>query len=230
MEKRSTNLLKQLSGRVDSQDFSVLPPSFYSRNTLQVAYDLLGKILIVSDQGAFSGGRIAETEAYRADDPASHSSRGKTARTAPMFESPGHAYVYFVYGMYEMLNFVTEPEGEAGAVLIRALEPLYGLDHIKKRRKKALPKDWTNGPGRLARALGIKMKDNRESLQGPRLFVLDDGYRPASVHSSPRVGISQAQEIHWRFYISHHPHVSRVKENHLGIPCSLPHADIDKKS
>src|ERR1700744_2046059 len=105
-----------------------LEADWYARSTLDVAVDLLGKILFVKTKQGLTAGRIVETEAYRADDPASHSSRGKTPRASIMFGDPGVAYVYFIYGMYEMLNFVTEPHGEAGAVLIRGVEPLLGED------------------------------------------------------------------------------------------------------
>lgn len=134
-----------------------LPQSFYARSTLKVAPELLGKILCVRTSGGFVSGRIVETEAYRADDPASHSSRGKTARAAIMFGPAGVAYVYFIYGMYEMLNFVTEKEGEAGAVLIRAIEPMEGETLMRKRRHNPRSRhDLSSGPGKLCRALGIE--------------------------------------------------------------------------
>jgi len=98
-----------------------LATDFYRRNTIGVAHELLGKMLLVQSDAGFRAGRIVETEAYRGDDPASHSCRGKTPRNLPMFGEPGFAYVYFIYGMYEMLNFVTEPKGFPGAVLIRAV-------------------------------------------------------------------------------------------------------------
>ena len=132
-----------------------------------------------------------------------------------MFEEPGRAYVYFIYGMYEMLNFVTEPVGIPGAVLIRAVEPLDGLEWIERRRKGIVRRDWTNGPGRLTRALGIQRKHNRASLAGPALFVADDGFRPAAVCCSPRVGISAGRRLPWRFFIKGHPDVSPAKENQL---------------
>src|SRR5262245_49742635 len=109
-------------------DFKVLPVSYYLKDTVEVAQDLLGKLLVVAmPRGLFRWGRIVETEAYCGEDPASHASRGKTERCAPMFERGGIAYVYFIYGMYDMFNVVTEPEGRPGAVLIRGLEPLSGF-------------------------------------------------------------------------------------------------------
>ncbi len=179
---------------------SPLSTDFYSRDTLSVARDLLGKILIV-DTKCLTVSRIVEVEAYSGDDPASHSSRGMTPRCAPMFEVPGRAYVYFIYGMYEMLNFVTEPKGQPGAVLIRAVEPLVGLEGVGKLR--------TNGPGKLTRALGVEMSHNREPLQGPRFWVADDGFRPPEIAASGRIGIREATERQWRFFVPDHPCVSR---------------------
>lgn len=191
----------------------LLPAAFYARETELVARELLGKVLFVRDRGRVLGGRIVETEAYGGDDPASHSSRGATPRSAIMFGPPGFAYVYFVYGMHCMLNFVTEPEGRAGAVLIRALEPLLGRTLMSRRRAGAPPGRLTNGPGRLCRALGLTLKDNGASLRGPRLAVYDDGLRPSAVRTSPRVGITKGTETLWRFFIDGHPDVSRAPEN-----------------
>jgi DNA-3-methyladenine glycosylase len=193
MEKQSTNSFARSS---------VLRKEFYERHTVEVARDLLGKVITLSpSRGRKVSARIVEVEAYRGeDDPAAHSSRGWTPRCAPMFESPGIAYVYFIYGMYEMLNFVTEPEGRAGAVLIRAVEPLAGL-----------PADVrTNGPGRLTRALGITREHNRASLVGPEIRVTDDGFKaaPRQIAVSQRIGISKGAELPWRFFIKGNEWVS----------------------
>jgi len=198
----------------------VLQPAFYERDTRQVARDLLGKVLVVSSRGRECAMRITETEAYGGDDPASHSSRGMTARTRVMFGPPGRAYVYFIYGMYEMLNFVTEKEGVAGAVLIRAGEPLSGLEAMARRRKLkagARPADLTNGPGRLCNALGIRMSHNGKALQGPELEVLDAGFTvPAdAILCSPRVGISAATDRYWRYHIRGNASVSKAPQNAL---------------
>ena len=200
-----------------------LPLLFYERNTLDVAQDLLGKVLLVRSEPGYSlddprsqitAGRIVETEAYREDDPASHSFRGETPRSSVMFGEPGVAYVYFIYGIYEMLNFVTEPKGTAGAVLIRALDPIAGQSLMLKRRNVRQPfHSLMSGPGKLCRAMGIKKSHNRESLMGPRLYVIDDGFLPNSISKSPRVGISLAQDKLWRFFITDSPYISRVKQN-----------------
>ncbi len=197
----------------------VLPPSFYERHTVEVSRDLLGKILVVSTRSGVTAARIVETEAYRADDPASHSCRGETPRSAVMFGDPGVAYVYFIYGMYEMLNFVTEPKGHAGAALIRAAEPVAGIEWMRKRRRSVRKlADLTAGPGKLTRAMGIKMTHNRTSLQGPELFVLDDGFRVENVSVSGRIGIRVAQEVPWRFFASGNPFVSSMPQPRVRRP------------
>ena len=187
----------------------VLGKSFYARGTDRVAKELLGKILVVGK----TSGRIVETEAYHGDDPAAHFARGKTPRSAIMFGEPGVAYVYFIYGMYEMLNFVTEKKGCPGAVLIRALEPVSGEITMKKRRNQLPQSQWTSGPGRLCRALGIRMKDNGRSLQGPRITVVDDGFHPQKICRTSRVGISKGLEHDWRFFIAENPYVSKSPLN-----------------
>lgn len=208
-----------------SHQIELLTRDFYARDTLLVARELLGKIVVTVSRpvnsiesldgpnGGITAGRIVETEGYHGSDPASHSARGMTKRCAPMFSDPGIAYVYFIYGMYEMLNFVTEPKGYAGAVLIRALEPVAGHALMARRRKGVSPKDWTNGPGRLTRALGIKMSHNIEPLTGPRIFVVDDGCRPEKIYSSKRVGIKEGSELRWRYFIHGNSYVSRVHQN-----------------
>jgi len=135
-----------------------------------------------------------------------------------MFGEPGVAYVYFIYGMYEMLNFVTEPKGQAGAVLIRALEPLLGQEVMIRRRRPGRvrplkPTELASGPGKLCRAMGIELAHNGASLRGPGLQVVDDGFVPQSVSVSPRVGITQATDRLWRFYLTAHPCVSRAPQN-----------------
>lgn len=217
MGSSSTRSSRNASGKLKG---SALSQEFYQRDTIQVAQELLGKVLVVRDSrtGEPTAGRIVETEAYHGEDPACHASRGETPRCAIMFGQPGIAYVYLIYGMYEMLNFVTEPQGYPGAVLIRALEPLFGEEQMRKRRKlKGTPKsrELANGPGKLCRALGIRLKHNGASLQGPEILVLDDGFgvSRSEILASPRVGISQAVDAMWRFYLQGNDHISRVKEN-----------------
>jgi DNA-3-methyladenine glycosylase len=180
-----------------------LSRAFFARDTLSVARELLGKVLAVGPRAV----RIVETEAYFGTDPASHSRRGPTPRCAIMFGPPRVAYVYFCYGMHHMLNFVTEPAGRAGAVLIRAAAPASGV---------LAP---ANGPGRLCKALGITLAHNGLSLAGPRLKVLDDGFTPAAVRRSRRVGIRVGVDKPWRFFVAGDPHVSPCPQNKESKPC-----------
>lgn len=158
----------------------LLSRNWYARDTLSVARDLLGKVLVVGGARV----RLVETEAYHGDDPASHCRNGPTDRCRVMFGPAGVAYVYFIYGMYEMLNLVTERPGYPGAVLIRGALPLSGLPAGVR----------LDGPGKLCRALGIKLSDT-----GRFFRVYDDGFRPRRVLRTPRVGISAGTEKLWRF-------------------------------
>lgn len=206
----------------DWANSQLIPVSFYSRDTLEVSRSLLGKILVVRSQAGLgsrhrsviTAARVVETEAYSGTDPASHSARGETPRSSVMFGEPGVAYVYLIYGMYPMLNFVTEPKGSAGAVLIRAVEPLEGEKIMYQRRQSARSRfDLTSGPGRLCQAMGIQLKYNRESLLGPSIEVREDGFVPERISASPRVGIRVGTDRMWRFFITDHPFVSRAPQN-----------------
>ena len=212
------------SAKVKILQSQVLPRSFFKGHTVEVAQKILGKVVLVDSPQGICAGRIIETEAYRGNDPASHSARGPTPRSALMFGEPGLAYVYLIYGMYRMLNFVTEPSGSAGAVLIRALEPLFGFELMSSRRVGVPERAWTQGPGRLTQALGIEMSDHGVSLAGPRIFVCEDEYSSPPIYQSGRVGIRVAQEVEWRFFFKDHPGVSAVAENlnSRPLPCSAP--------
>jgi DNA-3-methyladenine glycosylase len=191
-----------------------VPKSLDQKRTEIVARELLGCVLQVfdSESSEWIGGRIVETEAYSGEDPSSHSARGQTPRNAPMFEAPGHAYVYFIYGMYEMLNITTERVGQPGAVLIRALEPIEPLSMMRSRRPDRT-RDWDlcSGPGKLTRALSVTRADNRARVGGERLRILTDG-RKTPIFASPRVGIREGRDTLWRFFIESRS-VSRVREN-----------------
>jgi DNA-3-methyladenine glycosylase len=179
-----------------------LPRSFYDRDTVEVAQDLLGKHLVHVVDGIERVGRIVEVEAYLGPhDLAAHSSRGLTARTRVMFGPPGHAYVYMIYGMHWCMNVVTQPEGHASAVLLRALEP---IRNVEAR---------TQGPALLCKAMGIDKRQNGHDLVTGELRVEEggDGARPRIV-KRPRIGVDYAG--HWarrllRFYIRGNPFVSR---------------------
>jgi DNA-3-methyladenine glycosylase len=186
-----------------------LSRSFFARPTLDIAPDLLGRMLLVADNGTMAGGRIVEVEAYVGeDDPACHACRGKTQRNAVMYGPPGHAYVYFTYGNHWMLNAVTEREDFPAAVLIRAIEPMHGLDAMHARRGPGKDKVLTNGPGKLAQALGLTGDDNGVSLRGPRILIGGRPPRNLTIATSGRVGVIDAADIPWRFYIDGHPCVS----------------------
>lgn len=191
-----------------------LPRSFFRRPTLEVAPDLLGKILVRIKGKALTSGRIVEVEAYRNnDDPASHAHRGQTMRNELMFGEAGHAYVYFIYGMYYCANVVTEEQGIAGACLIRALEPLEGIGVMKKRRGSDIIHGLADGPGKLCDAMAIDRTLNGTDYLGDTLFLIDDGYSGFNIRRSARIGIRVATEKQWRFFIRDNEFVSRSKFN-----------------
>ncbi len=186
----------------------MLPRSFYERPTVEVARDLLGKILVHGK----TAGRIVEVEAYLGeDDKAAHASRGVTERTRVIFGPPGHAYVYFVYGMYECLNIIAEPEGVPGCVLIRALEPLCGLETMRKRRPKARRiEELASGPGRLTMALAITRRHYGCDLTRGPITVRELEDAPTfEIAVTPRVGIRHCADWPLRFYIKDNRFVSR---------------------
>ncbi len=194
---------------VGSRQGCVLPRSFYSRDTVTVARELLGKVLVHGQ----TAGRIVETEAYLGlDDLAAHASKGITPRTRVLFGPPGHAYVYFIYGMYECLNLVAEREGVPGCVLIRALEPLAGIDEMRSRRPTARTiYDLASGPGKLTLAMGITRKLNGADVTRGPLTVRDDGEPPPEIAVTPRIGIRHCADWPMRFLIKGNPFVSRAK-------------------
>jgi DNA-3-methyladenine glycosylase len=147
------------------------------------------------------GGVIVEVESYHADDPACHAYVGRTERNAPLFGRPGLAYVYFSYGIHSLLNAVCEPEGQAAAVLIRALEPAWGVEAMRARRGRADPRELCSGPGKLTEALGIELSDNGRSLLEPpfELTGRAAGWEGIEVLTAPRIGISRGVEYLWRF-------------------------------
>jgi len=191
-----------------------LSPRFYARPTLDVAPDLLGRMLLVNNRGRLCGGRIVETEAYIGEnDPACHARHGLTKRTRVMYGPPGHAYVYFTYGNHWMLNFVTEREGFPAAVLIRAIEPLFETAQMQRRRNVSRHRDLTNGPGKLTQALAITGDDNGTALQGPRLTVGGPADGSFTIATSGRVGVGDGEgsAYPWRFVIDGNPWVSAYR-------------------
>jgi DNA-3-methyladenine glycosylase len=195
---------------------AVLGRAFYARyDVLEVARDLLGCLLVVPTRtGRRVSGRIVETEAYRGpEDRASHAYGGRrTARTETMYGAGGTAYVYFVYGMYHQFNVVTNAADVPHAVLVRALEPVEGVDLMRRRRGRARPRDLASGPGKLCIALGIDRGFDRADLRGDQVWIeAGAALRPREIASGPRVGIDYAgawAARPWRFWVRDHPCVS----------------------
>jgi DNA-3-methyladenine glycosylase len=202
-----------------------LPRSFYDRPTLDVACDLLGRVLVRDRRGVRTSGAIVEVEAYIGEsDLACHAAPGPTPRNAPMYGVPGHAYVYLNYGIHWMVNIVTESLGSPAAVLIRALDPLEGLD-VMRRRRGAVQKDHDlcRGPGNLTKAMGITLSENRADLLGTRLYLEDRGLPVGPIAWGPRIGINVGTERPWRAFVSAHPAVSRATRPQ-GVRPSVPAA------
>jgi len=177
----------------------VLRRAFYARPTVEVARELLGKVLV---HGPASG-IIVETEAYLGgDDLASHSARGLTERTRVIFGPPGHAYVYFIYGMYECLNLVAEPDGRPGCVLIRALEPVAGIEIMRERRGARKDEELASGPGKLTLAMAITRAQNGADVTRGSLVVREPAERRrVEIAVTPRIGITRCADLLLRFVI-----------------------------
>jgi len=191
---------------------NVLNRSFYCRNTLTVAKQLLGKLLVRELPEGKVAGKIVEVEAYRgSDDPASHAYKGKTQRNQIMFGEGGYAYIYFIYGKHFCLNVTTEKVGVPGAVLIRAVEPVYGIEIMKRKRRTENVRNLTNGPGKLTQAMDITVELNGWDLtRGEKLYICDlDVVEPFEVVSSGRIGVKAGADKPWRFFIKGNLFVSK---------------------
>jgi len=201
----------------------VLKSAFFDRDPRRVARSLLGKLLIRKTPSGILAGRIVETEAYLGQgDAAAHSAAGQTLRNAVLFGPPGYAYVYFIYGTHYCLNVSCLPDGVAGGVLFRAMEPLLGIEQMAEARglevgkeidlqKISLLKKISSGPGRMSEALGVtRERDNGKSLMSPRsdLRLADDGYRVRRVTVTPRIGIVKSADQPLRYFIAGNPFVS----------------------
>ena len=199
-----------------------LPRDFYDRPTLDVARDLIGKVLVHSRRGVCTSGIIVEVEAYIGEsDPACHAAPGRTKRNAPLYGSPGFAYVYLNYGIHPLVNAVTEPDGSPAAVLIRALDPLDGVETMRRRRSRAVKgrrhgaarslaaHDLCRGPGNLTMAMGITLRENELDLCGSRLYIEEGDALPAArIMWGPRIGLNVGTEHPWRACLAGHPSVS----------------------
>ena len=193
-----------------------LPRSFYLRPTVRVARELPGKYLVRRLDGRKLIGRIVEVEAYRGvHDPASHAYRGKTARNEVMFRTGGHLYVYFTYGMHFCCNVVTEREGRGMAVLLRAVEPVDGLEIMAGNRHVTLPSGLVNlcsGPGKLCQSFGIARPENGTDLTGDAIWIAESrGDAPPKIVATTRIGIREGRHHRWRFCTAGSPFVSRAR-------------------
>ena len=197
-----------------------LSRAFFIRNPRRVGRELLGKVLVRKSADEYRTGRIVEVEAYLGkDDPAAHAAAGTTARNSVIFGPPGHAYVYFIYGNHYCLNVSCEPEGRAGCILFRALEPLAGIEEMSESRRIEISSDrdlprLTSGPGRLCEAFDItRQRDNSSDLTDPSgtLWIGDDGYRARSILVTPRIGITKAAEHPLRYLLEGNRFVSGRK-------------------
>jgi DNA-3-methyladenine glycosylase len=191
------------AGRVGER----LGTGFFARSVHEVAADLVGCALLFDGVG----GVIVETESYDASDPACHAYGGPTPRSEVLFGPPGHAYVYFSYGIHNLLNAVAEPEGSAAAVLIRALEPMWGIERMRLRRGRERAHELCSGPGKLTEALGIGLGENRARLDRPpfELRARSGRFSEVAVLTGPRIGITRAAHYPWRFCAAGSPFVSR---------------------
>jgi DNA-3-methyladenine glycosylase len=180
---------------------------FFNRSVHEVARELIGCELAVGE----TAGVIVETEAYEAADPACHAYIGRTARNEVLFGPPGRVYVYLSYGIHSLLNFVTEPEGSASAVLIRALEPTEGIELMRERRGREEEYQLCSGPGKLTEALGVGLELNGVPLDEPPFGIgpARGEWARAEVVTGPRIGITKAAELPWRYCVSGSRHVSR---------------------
>jgi DNA-3-methyladenine glycosylase len=186
-----------------------LSRSFYARAAHEVAPDLLGRVLVrIFPDGSRASVRIVEVEAYGPDDPASHAFRGETPRNAVMFGPPGHLYVYFTYGMHHCMNVVTGGTAEGSAVLLRAAEPVEGVQEMVIRRGREGPLDLCSGPGRLTQALGVDRRDDGVDLVAGRGLWLEAGSPAEPVAVGTRVGVHETSR-QWRYWLDGNPFVSR---------------------
>jgi len=194
-----------MAERAATRPTATLPASFYGRAVVDVARDLVGCVVRFGD----AAGVIVETEAYHEIEPACHAFKGRTPSTEVLFGAPGAAYVYRSYGLHALLNAVCEEEGVGAAALIRALEPIDGLDAMRTRRGLDRLEDLCSGPGKLTQALGLWLDVNGTSLQDGPVRIEPRGGREPEIVVGTRIGITHAVELPWRFCDAASPHVSR---------------------
>ncbi|HVE80724.1 MAG TPA: DNA-3-methyladenine glycosylase [Candidatus Dormibacteraeota bacterium] len=194
----------------------MLNEELYSQDAVTLAQNLLGCELVHKTPDGITAGIIVETEAYRQDDEASHSFNGQTPRNSIMFGAGGRAYVYFTYGMHYCMNVVCGGEGFAEAVLIRALEPIEGTELMKRRRNTDDIYNLCSGPAKLVQAMGITREHNGRTLSAKDFYIKPRRFAP-EVSASPRIGISQAIDKPWRFFVTESKFVTKHRLNKLGV-------------
>lgn len=200
--------------------------AWFARHPVEVAWDLIGCVLCVTRNGDNLAGRIVETEAYAGPaDPASHASRLQRARGV-MAGSPGTVYVYRSYGIHTIMNVVAHLPGASGAVLLRGLEPIHGIEAMRARRSGVDDGNIASGPGRIGQALGIRLEDTGIDVRTSQQFALVQGEANAPILSSPRIGISRAKAVRWRFFEAANCHVSRDRRGDVvdraDVYCLIP--------
>jgi DNA-3-methyladenine glycosylase len=215
-----SSLIPKPAMKITSQFGNVMPPAFFNRDPRRVARELLGKVLVRRQGRKLLAARIVEVEAYLGEgDPAAHAAAGRTARNAVLFGPPGYAYIYFIYGNHYCLNVSCLPDGVAGGILFRALEPLAGIAEMARARGISIHgqrdlRNLTSGPGRLAQAFGItRQRDNGKDLTSLRsdLWLADDGHPRPGAQVTKRIGITKATEQPLRYLIAGNTFVSGPK-------------------
>jgi DNA-3-methyladenine glycosylase len=195
-----------------------LARDFYVRPTLKVAQDLIGKYLVFETGGRLLSSRLVEVEAYIGEsDPACHAAVGKTERNKVMYGVGGFSYIYFIYGMYNCLNVVTESEGFPAAVLIRGAEPDDGVDIMKGHYSNTGSNKLTNGPGKICKAFGLTREHNGIDLVSGALYLEDRGYKPSKIERSSRIGIKKGADKKWRFFEPSSEYVSIVPKRNTFV-------------
>ena len=201
IEREETTIVGDASRKLKKSIKRIRRDSMPS-DTVSLARALLGKVLVREFTGKLLAGRIVETEAYLQHDPACHAFRGVTPRNRPLFLGHGHSYVYLCYGTSYMLNVSSEPEGIGSGVLIRALEPLHGGEHMQHNVKHVRPKDLTRGPGRLAAALRVDLRHNGLNLfTDEQLWIGSDGHKIESIGESVRIGLTKGADQRLRYFV-----------------------------
>lgn len=186
-----------------------IPRAAVPADTVELARALLGKVLVRQFSGGMAAGRIVETEAYLQNDPACHAFRGMTPRNRSLFLEHGHAYVYLCYGTSYMLNVSSEPGGVGSGVLLRALEPLHGIEHMQRNASHVKVSNLTRGPGRLAAALGVDLShDGLNLFTSKQLWIGSDGHKIRSIRKSVRIGLTKAADLRLRFFVAGSPCLS----------------------